>query len=157
MTRAQKSARRASLFLLLVFVAIYSSCSEETSLRCGRAEGVCHLKQERLLGTRQITIRVDDLLGAHVDWQRSGRGQGAGHTVLETRRGPVQFEVWGTSHMSDISSHVNDFVKSPKQPSLEVTHDSRLNTFGFGSFLLVGSLLLFGISFHEGVMSTGDR
>ena len=159
MSPAQRSARRASLFLLIVFGLIYSSCAEVTTLRCRRPQGECLLTQERLLPrSHEVTIRLADLQGAHTDDGSSpGRGKTRGRTILETRQGPVPVEVWTGGDMPDVSSQVNDFVKRKDQQELLVRHDTRLGTLGSACFLLIGSLLLFGMSFVKSLSTTRGR
>ena len=148
MTRAQTSARATSLILLAVFLAIYSSCAEVSALRCNRDDCTCRHTQTRLFKTGETTIRVQDLHAAYEETNaRSGRGSRTGRTMLDTRQGQIQFEVWGNSRLGDVSADVNHFVKRPDQRTLDAAHDTRSSVFWSSSFLLVAAVILFAMSF----------
>jgi hypothetical protein len=156
-TRPQKSARVASLLLLVVFVAIYSSCAESTSLRCSRSDGSCLLTRETLFRTRRHAFKVQDLLGAHSEFASAGRrGQRGQLTILETRQGPIPFQRWNSTMTTGVSGPVMEFVKDRSREELLVTDDTRWKVFGAASFLLAGSALLFGLSFARS-LTDGSR
>lgn len=131
----------------MLFMAIYSGCAEKTTLRCIRTDGVCLLTQETLIKKNEITIKLEDLLGAHKEGSTSGRSSG-GQSFLDTRQGPVPFEIWPSNNSANISSSVRRFLDSPKQKELVEEFDRRLDVLGAGSFLLVGSAILFWLSFR---------
>lgn len=132
---------------LILFVLIYSQCAELTELRCSRAADACLLSHETLFKKREINIKVEDLLGAHKEGSTSGRSS-TGHSFLDTRQGAVPFEIWGSNNSANISTSVRGFLKDKTRRELVEIHDSRLDVFGAGSFLLVASMILIWLSFR---------
>lgn len=91
MTAPQRSARRVSLFLLIVFATAYSAWAEPTTFRCSRAIDECLLTQERPL--RTVAFKVADLLGGRSvlpEAPVSGDGR-----FLETNGARIYYEVEG--------------------------------------------------------------
>src|SRR5687768_4173635 len=143
MTAPQSSARRASLLLLIVFAAIYSACAENTTLRCTRAADECVLTQERPLSTRTVTFKVADLLGVQSEWTGTQK-RGAVRTILDTRQGAIELQVWHSNRGAYDSAHIREFLANPRQPEVVVTNDTRLGTLVPASFLPIAAALLFG-------------
>jgi hypothetical protein len=133
--------RLFSFVPLAIFLAAYFFFAEVSSLRCSRFDGACLLTQDYQLKQLRVPFALSDLLEVQED--RVGK---TGRTLLITREGPVQFEVWKTNRPAAIADDVRAFLDHPGQRDLLVTYDTRLGILGHTAFLLVASVLLFAFS-----------
>ncbi len=125
---------------------VLTTLGKATTFTCTRTEPTnCQLVASGLLGSQSKQIPLNMLQGAKVEEDNSDDGN-TYRVIILTSSGDIPFTSYlsyGESDKQAIASHINQFLRDPRQTSLIQKQDDRLLMYLFGgSFVIVGFIML---------------
>ena len=153
-----RESRRANPLFLIVFGGVFALIGAATILlfackttfictRTAQDAGECSLIHEKILGTIEEKIPLNDIVKAYVDTDYDDDGT-TYCVILQTALGEMEFSPTYSSGSSDkyrVASKINNFINNKGEKSLYVVQDDRFLDFLLGGlFVIVGGAISLG-------------